>query len=61
MAMNGLEGLAHTLQTGSGEIHLDADLAAQARRSVARMLDFTAAQKRPASAPGALVPGIGAA
>ena len=61
MAMNGLEGLAHTLQTGSGEILLDADLAARARRSVARMLDFTAAQKRAMSAPGALVPGLGAA
>ncbi len=61
MAMNGLEGLAHALQTGSGEIVLDADLAAHARRSVARMLDFTAAQKRAVLAPGALVPGLGAA
>ncbi|MHB1670281.1 quinolinate synthase NadA, partial [Thiomonas sp.] len=61
MAMNGLEGLAHALKTGSGEIALDAGLAARARRSVARMLDFTAKQKRASAAQGALVPGIGAA
>ncbi len=60
MAMNGLPGLEHALRSGSGEIMLDAELGARARRSVQRMLDFTARHKG-AAAPGSLVPGIGAA
>ena len=59
MAMNGLRGLEHALRSGSGEIVLDAELGARARRSVQRMLDFTARHKG-AAAPGSLVPGIGA-
>ena len=61
MAMNSLQGLVHALETGAGEITLDPELAARARRSVERMLDFTAAQKRAAAAHAGLVPGIGAA
>lgn len=60
MAMNGLRGLEHALRSGSGEITLDAQLAARARVSVQRMLDFTA-RHRGAQAPGSLVPGLGAA
>lgn len=60
MAMNSLEGLAHALRTGSGEIHLDAGVAERARLPVQRMLDFTASH-RMANAPGALVSGLGAA
>ena len=59
--MNSLQGLVHALETGAGEITLDPELAARARRSVERMLDFTAGQKRAAAAPAGLVPGIGAA
>ena len=60
MAMNGLEALADCLRRGSGEITPDADVAARARLPVQRMLDFTA-QRAGGAAPGALVPGIGAA
>ncbi|SHE28730.1 quinolinate synthetase [Lampropedia hyalina DSM 16112] len=45
MAMNGLAGVAHALEHGAGEIHLDARLADAARRPMARMLDFAAAHK----------------
>ena len=60
MAMNSLAGVAHALETGSGEVHVDAALAERARLPIDRMLAFTAARK--AGQPvGALVPGIGAA
>ena len=59
MAMNGLRSLEHALFHGSGEIELDAQLAARARVPVQRMLDFTA-RHRGAQPAGALVPGLGA-
>ena len=60
MAMNGLRSLEHALLSASGEILLDAQLAARARVSVQRMLDFTASH-RMAQPAGAMVPGLGAA
>jgi quinolinate synthase len=46
MAMNGLAKIAHTLETGANEIHLDPDLGARARRPIVRLLDFAQAHKR---------------
>lgn len=60
MAMNSLAGVAHVLQTGSSEIHIEPALIKRARVSIDRMLAFTAAQKS-GVAPGSLVPNIGAA
>jgi quinolinate synthase len=40
MAMNGLVNLAHTLETGANEIHVDPQVGRQAMVSVRRMLDF---------------------
>ena len=60
MAMNGLAGLAHVLETGSNEIHVDPSLGERARLPIDRMLAFTAALKGGQNA-GALVPNIGAA
>jgi quinolinate synthase len=40
MAMNGLANLAEALQAGTNRIEIDADLAARARKSIQRMLDF---------------------
>lgn len=60
MAMNGLAGLAHVLETGSNEIHVDPALGQRARLPIDRMLAFTAALKNGQPA-GALVPNIGAA
>ncbi|MCZ8254566.1 MAG: quinolinate synthase, partial [Polaromonas sp.] len=60
MAMNGLAGLAHVLETGVNEIHVDAALGLRARLPIDRMLAFTEALK--AGRPVAdLVPHIGAA
>jgi quinolinate synthase len=60
MAMNGLAGLAHVLETGTNEVLVDPALGERARLPIDRMLAFTAALKsgRPA---GSLVPEIGAA
>jgi len=44
MAMNGLANLVDALETGTGEIHVDLDIARRARRSIARMLEFAAAR-----------------
>ena len=60
MAMNGLAGLAHVLETGTNEIHVDPALGLRARLPIDRMLAFTAALKSGNNA-GALVPNIGAA
>ncbi len=60
MAMNGLAGVAHVLETGAHEIHVDPALIARARVPIDRMLAFTAALKG-GQDPGALVPHIGAA
>jgi quinolinate synthase len=60
MAMNGLVGLAHVLETGANEVFVDSAMIDRARLPIERMLAFTAALKagRPA---GTLVPNIGAA
>ena len=66
MAMNGLQGVMHCLQHGSGEIQVDATVREKARHCIERMLAFTAAQQSALSASGAMaatgfVPNIGAA
>lgn len=40
MAMNGLENLAHSLETGENEIFVDENIRQQALKSVTRMIDF---------------------
>jgi quinolinate synthase len=45
MAMNGLHNLVEALENGSHEIHVDPEIAKQARVSVQRMLDFAATLK----------------
>jgi quinolinate synthase len=40
MAMNGLANLAHVLETGSNEVHVDADVGRAAKRAIDRMLNF---------------------
>lgn len=59
MAMNGLAGLAHVLELGMNEIHINPALGLRARQPIDRMLAFAAASSVK-NAP-ALVPGIGAA
>lgn len=61
MAMNGLADVVRVLETGANAVHVDAALIEPARRPIARMLAFTAAQRAAAAAPGALVTGLGAA
>lgn len=60
MAMNSLAGVAHVLEHGLNEIHVDSAIAAKARVPIDRMLAFTAALRTGQPA-GALVPNIGAA
>ncbi|MDR2992184.1 MAG: quinolinate synthase NadA [Burkholderiaceae bacterium] len=60
MAMNGLAGVAHVLETGANAIEVDPALIPRARRPIDRMLAFTAALKNSQPA-GALVPHLGAA
>jgi quinolinate synthase len=60
MAMNGLAGLAHVLETGANEVQVDPALGLRARVPIDRMLAFTAALKS-GQPVGALVPNIGAA
>jgi quinolinate synthase len=60
MAMNGLASLAHVLETGANEIHVDPALGQRARVPIDRMLAFTSALKA-GQAAGSLVPNIGAA
>lgn len=47
MAMNSLTGLAHALETGEGEIHVDPAIIERAVLPIQRLLDFTAAQGKP--------------
>lgn len=47
MAMNSLTGLAHALETGEGEIHVDPAIIERAVMPIQRLLDFTAAQGKP--------------
>lgn len=60
MAMNGLAGLAHVLEHGTNEVHIDPAMGLRARLPIDRMLAFTAALKMGQVA-GSLVPFIGAA
>ena len=60
MAMNGLAGVAHVLETSTHEIHVEPALIPRARRPIDRMLAFTAALKNGHPIAG-LVPFIGAA
>ncbi|EGI78261.1 quinolinate synthase NadA [Hylemonella gracilis] len=60
MAMNGLAGVAHVLETGLNEVHVDPTLIPRARQPIDRMLAFTAAQKAGQPVTG-LVPHLGAA
>jgi quinolinate synthase len=60
MAMNGLTGVAHVLEHGTNEIHVDPVLGLRARLPIDRMLAFTAALKAGQPVSG-LVPHIGAA
>ncbi len=60
MAMNGLAGVAHVLEHGTNEIHVDPALGLRARLPIDRMLAFTAALKAGQPISG-LVPHIGAA
>ena len=55
MAMNGLKGIEHSLETGTGEVHLEPDLAERALKPLQRMLDFAAEQKRRVQASGDIV------
>jgi len=49
MAMNGLETLAHTLETGANEIHVDPKVSRMAMVSLNRMLDFAQSEKMKAA------------
>jgi quinolinate synthase len=60
MAMNGLAGVVHALETGAGEVQVDPALGLRARKPIDRMLDFTAGLKKGLAA-GRLVQGLGAA
>ena len=60
MAMNGLAGLAHVVETGANEVQVDPALGLRARLPIDRMLAFTAALRSGKSTAG-LVPHIGAA
>ncbi len=46
MAMNDLQSLAHVLETGANEIHVEESVRLRALRSTQRMLDFAKAQKK---------------
>ncbi len=46
MAMNNLRALAHTLRTGSNEIHVDTEICQRAVVPIKRLLDFAAARKK---------------
>ena len=60
MAMNGLADLAHVLETGANEVHIDPALGRRAWVPIDRMLAFTAGLRN-GQAAGGLIAGIGAA
>ena len=60
MAMNGLAGVAHVLEHGTNQIHVNPALGERARLPIDRMLAFTAALKNGQAVSG-LIPNIGAA
>jgi quinolinate synthase len=45
MAMNGLQGLVETLQTGRNKVHVDAETGRRAAHCIDRMLQFAAERK----------------
>ena len=47
MAMNGLQNLVQTLESGSNEIQVDPLAARRALRGIERMLDFAASRSQP--------------
>jgi len=47
MAMNNLQAVAHVLETGANEIHVDDDIRKKALRATQRMLDFAKTLKKP--------------
>ena len=49
MAMNGLVNLAHALETGANEVHVDPAVGREAMVSVKRMLDFAETLKMKAT------------
>ena len=55
MAMNTLTKLAHTLETGEGEVFVDNDIAKKAQVGIHRMLDFAANEKINIRASGDLI------
>jgi quinolinate synthase len=59
MAMNGLANLAHALQRGTGEIHVDPETARLAYRPIDRMLAFAAGRNVNVRASGDLAKDAG--
>ena len=53
MAMNSLQALAHVLETGANEIHVEESVRLRALRSTQRMLDFAAARRAAQDGEGA--------
>ncbi|RPI46551.1 MAG: quinolinate synthase NadA [Betaproteobacteria bacterium] len=53
MAMNGLQNLAETLESGANEIHIDAAAGEKALRGIQRMLDFASTRGAPRPVPAA--------
>ncbi len=47
MAMDSLQGIAHVLETGENEIHVDEDTRRRALRATQRMLDFAGSLRAP--------------
>ncbi len=60
MAMNGLTNLVQVLETLSNEVQVDPQLIPNAKKTIDRMLEFTAALKASTN-PNGLVPHMGAA
>ena len=59
MAMNGLEGVLHSLESGAGEITIPEDIRRRALLPIERMLNFTS--QTATTSPKGLVPNLGAA
>ena len=56
MAMNSLEKLAHVLETGANEIHIDEAIRKKAVLPIQRMLEFSNQQKQTKTSPQKAVP-----
>jgi quinolinate synthase len=62
MAMNALQGVAHCLEQGSGEVHVPEPVRSQALHCIERMLDFVAQNPSALAVPQrGFVPSIGSA